>query len=154
MVVEKLRTTVDAQMPFDVTLEILVAMAIGLIGVLLLLKTTAKKAVGSQAIVAVCELTVAGSAGSSVAISPSPGVTDRPKSHLERTPSAKQFVPERASRVSGTVKLVEVDGACMIEVCLPNRREILRHVAQRSREKAAQLSPHSRLPHSRVRSTT
>jgi len=56
-----------------------------------------------------------GGAGSTVAISPSPGVTDRPKSHLERTPSAKQFVPERASSVSGTVKLVEVDGACVIE---------------------------------------
>ena len=72
----------------------------------------------NKKIVATCEL---GAAGKPCGTSPNKGITpmrspsDLTTAHLDRRPSAKQFVPERASKVTGTVTLTQENGITTIE---------------------------------------
>ena len=76
------------------------------------------KVTGSKSIVATCEI---GVSANSDGISPtvrSPvrnHITSGSSSHLDRRPSAKQFVPERATKVSGSVTLTQAKGVTTIE---------------------------------------
>ena len=73
--------------------------------------------VGRKPLIAICELGVAGKPCSTEPTSPSAALAGRSPTHghLDRRPSAKQFVPERATKVSGHVILTEAMGECTIE---------------------------------------
>lgn len=69
----------------------------------------------SKPLVAICELTVTGKAGGHAEIA-SPTVRSPSLGNFNmRSPSAKSFVPERATKVSGCVKLVQVGKTTTIE---------------------------------------
>jgi len=73
---------------------------------------------GGKPIVATCEISKTGKPDAGGPTSPAAlaGTHRSPsQGHLERRASAKQFVPERASKVSGSVKLTQAKGVCTIE---------------------------------------
>lgn len=101
----------DAAVKNDIPVEQMFYVAYGVAGMVLMLIIA--RIQSNKRIVATCELAVAGKpCGSGTVISPQRAPS---LSHIDRRPSAKQFVPEKASKVSGKVTLTQVHGVTTIE---------------------------------------
>lgn len=101
----------DAAVKNDIPVEQMFYVAYGVAGMVLMLIIV--RIQSNKRIVATCELAVAGKpCGSGTVISPQRAPS---LSHIDRRPSAKQFVPEKASKVSGKVTLTQVNGITTIE---------------------------------------